>query len=81
MSYTIETLEKMIAQYRYEMGFNYGMDYRLWQVEVCLGMAVIQRQLLHSSAGGVVSFIYRYSIVELFYLSRLDFEKSGVSWE
>ncbi|MCD7448553.1 hypothetical protein HAX54_044157, partial [Datura stramonium] len=54
---------------------------RLWQVEVRLGVELIQRQLLHSSANGVVSFICRYSIVELLYLFRLDLGKSCVSWE
>ncbi|MCD9638110.1 hypothetical protein HAX54_021841 [Datura stramonium] len=52
---------------------------RSWQDEVRLGVAVIQRQLLHSSADEVVSFIYRYSVVELVYLFRLDLGKSCVS--
>ncbi|MCD7469944.1 hypothetical protein HAX54_009364, partial [Datura stramonium] len=55
-----------------------------WRVnvdEVRLGLAVTQRQLLHSFVNKVVSFICRYSVIELLYLFRLDPGKSHVSWE
>ncbi|MCD9639361.1 hypothetical protein HAX54_023802, partial [Datura stramonium] len=57
------------------------IDFRLILVEVHLGVAFIQRKLLHSSVDGFVSFIYRCSDVELLYLFRLYLGKNCISWE